>query len=345
MAAEVGYKPAIASMSLGRAWVHDLDQKIKQAAQAGFQGIEAFYEDLEYAARAHAGQAHTKSPGEDALLWAARHFRALCDEHGLQVIGLQPFLFYEGLIDREQHRVLIDKLKVWFKLVKILETDIIQIPTNFLQTGITGDMDVIVADMVEVADLGLQENPPVRFAYENLAWGTYIDTWEGLWEVVSRVDRPNFGCCLDTFNIAGRVWGDPAAVGGMTPNADADLEDSMERLVKTIDVKKVFYIQVVDAERMEDPLVKGHPFFVEDQPARMSWSRNSRLFLYEKEKGGYLPVVKVAEAFIKKLGYRGWVSMELFSRTMSDPAPDVPMQHAQRGIESWKRLASQLSLA
>lgn len=326
--------------------MHNLDAKIEQAFLAGFEGIEIFYEDLEYLARAHESSSDPKcSPDEEALLSAARVIRRMCDEANLTIIGLQPFLFYEGLLDRERHRALITKLKVWFKLVKILGTNVIQIPTNFMQEGITGDMNVIVADMIEVADLGLRETPLVRFAYESLAWGTFIDTWEGVWEVVSRVDRPNFGCCLDTFNIAGRVWADPAVVGGCTPNAGADLKASMRRLVQTVDVNKVFYVQVVDAERMQQPLVEGHPFYVADQPARMSWSRNARLFAFEHDPGADLPVVEIAKVIVQELGYKGWISMELFSRTMADPSPHVPEIHARRGMQSWRRLREELNFA
>ncbi|GAB1197695.1 hypothetical protein APSETT444_006998 [Aspergillus pseudonomiae] len=331
-------EPAIASMSLGRAWVHSLPEKLAQAAKAGFKGVEIFYEDLEYLAK-------EKGPvTESALLSAAQETRAICDHHGLKVIGMQPFLFYEGLTDRAQHQEKIERLKLWFVIVNILGTDIIQIPSNFQADGISGDLDLIVSDMVEVADLGLKEEPVVRFAYENLAWGTFISTWESLWEVVRRVDRPNFGCCLDTFNIAGRVWADPASISGTTPDADAALAASLKSLVRTVDVNKVFYVQVVDAERMQQPLIEGHPFYVEGQPARMSWSRNARLFLYEQERGGYLPVVQVAEAFLKGLGFEGWVSMELFSRSMADPDSTVPETHAQRGIKAWKRLAEELDL-
>lgn len=326
-------------MSLGRAWVHSLPEKLARASEAGFQGIEIFYEDLEYAAKTY-GEA---SPAN--LLQAAYEVKKACDSHGLTIIGLQPFLFYEGLKDRQDHAVKIKKLKLWFQIVKIFDTDIIQIPTNFLPAdGITDDLDVIVQDMAEVADLGLRENPPVRFAYENLAWGTYIDTWDGMWEVVQRVNRPNFGCCLDTFNIAGRVWADPASETGKTADADRDLKASMERLLRTVDVKKVFYLQVVDGERMASPLVEGHPFYVQGQPARMSWSRNARLFLYEQEKGGYLPSVDVARTVLKDLGFKGWVSMELFSRTMADPDPSVPHTHAQRGIKAWDTLREELNL-
>jgi len=343
----MSYRPAIASMSLGRAAIHDFHEKIKQASDAGFNGIEIFYEDLEYLAKKHVGadqKVDSSALNEFALLSGAREARDACDKGSLTIIGLQPFLFYEGLIDREEHKAKIQKLKTWFKIVKILGTDIIQIPTNFQPTGISGDLDLIVEDLKEVADLGLQESPPVKFAYENLAWGTYIDTWELLWEVVTRIDRPNFGCCLDTFNIAGRVWADPTSSTGKTQNADKELSISLAKLVKTINVKKVFYVQVVDAERMKTPLVEGHPWHVDRQPARMSWSRNARLFLYEKDRGGYLPVIEVAKALLHDLGYSGWVSMELFSRTMFDPSPDTPRTHAQRGFRSWQRLAEELEL-
>ncbi|KAI8243848.1 3-dehydroshikimate dehydratase [Colletotrichum sp. SAR 10_99] len=257
----VEFRPALLSASLGRAWLHDFDKKVAEAAKHGFEGIEVFYEDIEYLAK----KLHdTDEPTTDHLLAATTHIRKVLDDLKLTVIGLQPFLFYEGLLDREQHARLIEKIKVWFKVAKILGTNTIQIPANFLPAEkLTGDMGIIVGDLVELADLGLKEDPPIRFAYESLCWSTHIDTWEKSWEVACKVDRPNFGLCLDTFNIAGRVWGDPASPTGKIPNADADLKESMERLVRDVDLAKVFYIQVVDAERMESPLVKGHPFHIE----------------------------------------------------------------------------------
>ncbi|OJK04023.1 hypothetical protein ASPACDRAFT_22817 [Aspergillus aculeatus ATCC 16872] len=333
--------PAIASMSVGRAWVHRLPEKLAQIAAAGFQGVEIFYEDLEYLAREQAQAAVT----EPTLLAAARTTKTLCDNLHLQIIGLQPFLFYEGLVDRAEHAQRITKLRTWFTLAHTLGTDLIQIPSNFQPTGTTGDLDLIVADMREIAELGLQERPVVRFAYENLAWATHVSSWETLWEVVRRVDRPNFGCCLDTFNIAGKVWADPMATSGkVAGDADGILAESLARLVRTIDVGKVFYVQVVDAERMRQPLVEGHPFHVEGQPARMSWSRNARLFLYEQERGGYLPVVEVARAFLKELRFEGWVSMELFSRSMAEADPAVPREHARRGMRAWELLVEELGL-
>lgn len=44
---------------------------------------------------------------------------------------------------------------MWFQIVKTLGTYIIQMITNFLTENVTGDMVLIVQDMVEAADLGL----------------------------------------------------------------------------------------------------------------------------------------------------------------------------------------------
>ncbi|KAL2801866.1 hypothetical protein BJX63DRAFT_426463 [Aspergillus granulosus] len=336
------YQPAIMSASLGRAWAHDLDHKITSASAAGFKGIEIFYEDLEYLARKLSQSA---TPTHDELITAASHIYASCHAQGLEIIGLQPFLFYEGLKDREQHERLIKKMKLWLQIAKALHTTIIQIPANFLPAEqLVYDLEIIAADLREVADLGAAESPVVRFAYENLCWSTHVDTVEKLWDVVQRVNRPNFGICLDTFNIAGRVWGDPGVVGGKMPKADEDLKATLEKMVKDVDVSKVFYIQVVDAERLASPLVQGHEFHVDGQPARMSWSRNARTFMYETDRGAYLPTEKVARAIISELGYKGYISMELFSRSMNEEGAHVPKEHAERGIRAWEKFEQRLHL-
>jgi 3-dehydroshikimate dehydratase len=338
----MSFKPAIASMSLGRAWLHALPYKLDQAVANNFTGIEIFFEDLEYLARAESHLPASATPTAEAQLHAAHTIRSLCDERNLTIIGLQPFMHYEGLLDREEHKARIEKLKLWFQIAKVLGTDVIQIPGNFLSNDeITGDLEVVVEDLQEVADMGLQQQPVIKFAYENLCWSTFFDTWEKAWELVERVDRANFGMCLDTFNIAGRVFADPAAEDGKTINAERDTKKSLEEMVKRVDVRKVFYIQVVDAEKMREPLVEGHAFYVKGQPARMSWSRNARLFAFEE--GGYLPVLDVTRAIIQGLGYKGWVSMELFSRTMAEKGDKVPKEHARRARVAWEKLEKEIA--
>lgn len=329
-------------MSLGRAYAnHKLPFKLDLVQSNGFKGIEIFYEDLEYLARDESGISASETPSSEAQVHAANTIRQLCDERSLEVIGLQPFMHYEGLIDRYEHTKRIEKLKLWFKIAKILGTDIIQIPANFLPASeCTGNIDAVVADLKEVVEMGLRETPVVRFAYENLCWSTHFDTWEQGWELVEAVNTPNFGVCLDTFNLAGRVYADPASPTGLTSNAEADMQRTLAEMVRRIDVTKIFYIQVVDAERMREPLVEGHAFYDAEQPARMSWSRNARLFAFEE--GGYLPVLQVLRTIVEGVGWRGWVSMELFSRTMDVEGEDVVREHARRGRVAWEKLVVEM---
>lgn len=102
--------------------------KFSEAGKAGFKGVEMFWEDLVWAAKKFDPTADEKN--ETAMLQAAQYARALCDKNGLTVMALQPFLNYDGLLDEEKHRELIVKLKLWFRVVKVLGTDLIQVPSQ-----------------------------------------------------------------------------------------------------------------------------------------------------------------------------------------------------------------------
>jgi hypothetical protein len=93
-----------------------------------------------------------------------------------------------------------------------------------------------------------------------------------------------------------------------------------------------------------DSLVEGHSFHVHGQPAKMSWSRNARLFPGEEDKGAYLPVLDVLRVITGQdgLGYDGWISSEIFSRTLVDPRPEVVEEHAQRAEISWAWMEKEL---
>lgn len=349
MASTPRYLPAISSMSLGRAWNHDIAPKLAACARHGYKAIELFYEDLEYAARSlppsyPASAPNTSFPDstewDEQQLAAASYIQHLLELNKLDIICLQPFMHYEGLLDRSEHEKRIQKLKLWFQLAKRLRTDLIQVPSNFLpETQCTGARDAIVSDMQEIADLGLSQSPPIRFAYEALCWGTHINTWDAAYDIVLAVNRPNFGTCVDTFNLAGRVYGDPASSTGKTPNAGADMAASLAKL-RNVDVEKIFYLEVVDAERLSTPLVEGHPWYAPDQEARMSWSRNARLFPFEKNS--YLPILDIVKVVTQELGYEGYISFELFNRSMNEKGEKVPEEHAVRGARSWTRFVKEM---
>ncbi|KAK0112024.1 hypothetical protein ONS96_001285 [Cadophora gregata f. sp. sojae] len=332
----MSYKPAICSMSLGRAWAHSMAPKLTAAASASLPGIEIFFEDLLYLASSFPG-----GPTPTNQILAAHQIRTQCGALNLEIMGIGPFSNCEGLLSASARAAKLEELYLWFDIARILGTDIIQIPCTFMTEGVTGDLDVVARDLREIADLGAAQNPPFKFAYENLCWGTFNDTWEKAWAVVEAVDRDNFGLCLDMFNIAGREYADPCSPDGKCVNADVTFRESMRRMARTIDVKKVFYVQVVDAERLRTPMSKTHAFHVEGQKPRMSWSRNCRLFMCEEERGGYLPVLDVLRTICDEkegLGYKGWISMELFNRSLLKEDPNVPIEHAERAMKSWRRI-------
>jgi 4-hydroxyphenylpyruvate dioxygenase len=90
-------------------------------------------------------------------------------------------------------------------------------------------------------------------------------------------------------------------------------------------------------------LVAGHEYYNPEQPARMSWSRNCRLFY--GERGAYLPARDIAHAFFHGLGFEGWVSLELFNRRMSEADSQVPEDLARRGAISWAKLVRDMNLS
>ncbi|KAL2761016.1 hypothetical protein ACRALDRAFT_1078503 [Sodiomyces alcalophilus JCM 7366] len=335
---------AISTVSLGRCGAgHSLEHKLDMAAKYNYGGIELWHEDLmDMANRLTEGGASVVSN----QLAAARYVRKLCADRRLTIVNLQPFQQYEGLVDRNQHARRVDEFRLWLLLCHALGTSLIAVASNMLPADqVSSDLDLHVADLREIADLAAAASPPVRLTYESLAWGTRVDTWELSWELVCRVDRPNFGLCLDTFNIAGRIYADPTAESGLTgPNAEEAVRASMARLVSVVDPARVFYVQVVDAERLREPLRPGHAFWNEELPPRMAWSRNCRLFYGETTKGAYLPVRDMATAIFQGLGFEGWVSLELFHRRIADEDPAVPEELAQRGALSWVKLVRDMRL-
>ena len=271
------FLPCTSSFSLGAPGIHDVRARLDHAVSHGFKGIELFFGDLEHIAKEMPG-----GLSNFTLMQAAHVVKYYCTRNGLKIVNLQPFCQYEGLLNRGDHAVKVQQAQFWFRLVHILGTDLIHITSNFLEhSSLTSKWETIVGDMIELADLGLQEIPIVRFAYESLAWGTFVNTWESAWDVVRRVDRQNFGLCLDTFNIAAKVWADPTASSGILPAGGENLRASMIRLADTMDPSKLFFVQVADAQKIDPPLPKTHSVFIDEQRYLMNWSRDARLFPHE----------------------------------------------------------------
>ncbi|KAJ5899990.1 hypothetical protein N7495_004734 [Penicillium taxi] len=338
-------KPAITTVSLGSCNFHNILDKIGKASKHGFKAIEVFMDDLESLAKEINSIPATSEAPRESILAAAHQVRQHCDNLNVTVLNLQPLRFYEGLIDRQKRDHILDNIiPIWIDTLKILGADTILVPSNFLpadpQTGLpqtTGDLDIIIDDLRELAARGARHEPAIKFAYEALAWGTHVNTWEKSWEIVQGVDRPNLGLALDTFNIAGAIYADPTSDDGRVQSAEATFHSSLRRMYTSLDISRVFIVQIADGERLSQPLGPGHPFYIEGQPSRLGWSRNCRLFLCEEDRGGYLPVIEIVRAILD-LGWTGYLAYEVFSRTLADSDPLTPAQHAERAELSWQQL-------
>ena len=333
--------PATATVSLGNPNGHPIQSILQAASNAGLKGIEICYNNLLNHAT-HLSSLNADAVEQKHLVQSAEDIKRMCDEFGLTIIVLQPFAFYDGLVDSEMHRQMVAKFGRWIELAHALGCDIIQMPSNFQQDGTTGDTDRIVSDLQEIADIALNSEPVVRIAYEAVAWGTHVDLWEQSWEIVKQVRRANVGLCLDTFHIAGKVWADPTSPSGKRANGDKELAASLSRLARTVDVGKVFYVQLSDAEKLDPPLIEGHEFYNAEQPPHMSWSRTARLFPFEEDEGGYMPIKGIAKAIVNHLGYRGWISMEIFSWKLLEADEKVPEIFAKRAMKSYQSMRKAL---
>ncbi|KAJ5341884.1 hypothetical protein N7541_011008 [Penicillium brevicompactum] len=320
-------KLAISSISISQYPGHLLDEKIRAAAQGGFAGIEIVYNDLETYGKAQNIPIHT----------AAQQILNLCQSLNVQVLSLAPFENYEGASTPLDQRLAI--AKHWIEIARLLKAPYLQVPSIFTH-DCSRDEKVIISDLQRLAELGAPA-PTVSIAYEALSWGTNCSTWESALDLVNRVNRPNFGLCMDTFHEGTRVWGDNASASGKQMDADARLRDSLARFVRDCPVEKIFYVQLSDAERFDPPYSVTHPWAIPGEAKEFTWSKHARPFPLERELGGYLPVAQIARAWIVEMGFTGWVSMEVFDRAMRDGivSPEVA---ARRGVESWRKVKSEM---
>lgn len=325
---------AIPTASLGRCSAgHLLETKLDAAKAYGYEGIELCYDDL----LAVAGQRDTGT--------AAQEIKAMCKKRCLHIVCLQPFVEDEGALNRIEIESKLRELEVWIQLARILGTDMIMIPASVLpDEDITRDIDVIVNDLRRAADAGLKKKPHIRIAYESRCSSTRIDKWEFCWDVIHKVGRDNFGMCLDTVHIAGRVFADPAAPSGLVPDGMKAVELSMHRFVRRVKAhpEKIFYVQFGNARRPDEPIVPGSSDYDPKERPRGIWSHKYRLFYGEEARGAYLPINEIAEAVFNCVCFEGWVSAELFNPCMDSKDPNVPNDLARRGAIAWRKLGNDM---
>lgn len=319
-----------------------LPDRLKAIAAAGFTGIELSMPDLVAFANQHLRSGQQASDSDtnkevtnhdfNDLCAAAKVVKSICDAQKLTIMLLQPFANFEGWPKGSPERKdAFERAEGWLRIMEACGCEMLQIgSTDTPEEKIGTDRERFVQDLKQIAEMAGKWGK--RIAYENWCWSTHAPDWEDVWDICRKVDRENFGLCLDTFQSAGGEWGDPTTTSGLLEGGGSSAEDvtktwkeSCQRLVETIPPEKIFLLQISDAYKPREAFNKEAD--ENGMRSRARWSSAWRPLPFE----GYLPVVDFARAVLKT-GFKGWFSYEIF-----DGGPDGKGKDYELGV--WAQAA------
>ncbi|KAJ3547364.1 hypothetical protein NM208_g1561 [Fusarium decemcellulare] len=341
----------IATLSLGHCTQHKLQDRIRAAAQAGFDVIDLFDED--WAAYLAENGLDSADPWEatEAKLQVARQLRQLIVSHGMSIACTQPLRDIEGNLDPVEREVAIQRVTARFPFMRAFDTDLVFMCSSMRPDDgktATSNFQTVVRDLAELGDLAAKFSAKdggrmLRIGYEPLSWARR-NTWASAWEVVRAVDRDNVGIILDSFNILAVEFADPYSESNMLYSSRDQalriLAESMASMATTVRPEKLFFVQVADAEGMAG---RGfQPPQDKNVPRLLPWSRSHRLFPEEQDRGGYMPVDMVLSAILK-MGYTGPLSLEVFSHSLHIPGSHIPLTLGMRGINGLRALIDRVA--
>ena len=159
-----------------------LETKLRAIAQAGFDGVEIFENDLLTAQH------------------SARQIGGLIRELGLKCTIFQPFRDFEGMPDTLRPRV-FERMERKFDVMEELGTDLLLVCSN-VSPAASPDRSRIVADFRELGERAAQRG--LRVGYEALAWGRHVWDHREAWSIVREVNHPAIGLILDSFHSLAR---------------------------------------------------------------------------------------------------------------------------------------------
>ncbi|MGW6020358.1 bifunctional sugar phosphate isomerase/epimerase/4-hydroxyphenylpyruvate dioxygenase family protein [Streptomyces sp. NPDC055099] len=241
-------RKSIATVSLSG----PLSEKLTAIATAGFDGVEIFENDLLGA---------PLSP-EDV--------RLRCADLGLGIDLYQPFRDFEAVPADVLARNL-RRAERKFAVMERLGADLLLVCSSVAPESV--DDDALAAEQLRLlADRAADHG--IRIAYEALAWGRHVSTYDHAWRIVEQADHPALGTCLDSFHILSR---------GSDPKGIADIPG-----------EKIFFLQLADAPLMAVDVLQ--------------WSRHYRCF---PGQGGF-DLAALVSATVRA-GYQGPLSLEVFN--------------------------------
>jgi 4-hydroxyphenylpyruvate dioxygenase len=248
-----------------------LEDKLAAAAAAGFAGVEIFENDLVAAAS------------------APEEIRGRCADLGLSVDLYQPFRDFEAVPPAElAHNLRRAERK--FELMQRLGADTVLVCSSVSPQALADD-DLAAEQLHALAERAADRG--IRVAYEALAWGRFVNTWQHSWRIVQTADHPALGLCLDSFHILSRTQ-DVAGI------ADVPGE-------------RLFFVQLADAPRLDMDVLQ--------------WSRHHRLF---PGQGAFdLPAFLDQ---VLRTGYAGPLSLEVFNDVFRQADPNRTAVDAMRSL-------------
>ncbi len=248
-----------------------LEDKVAAAAAAGFDGIEVFEPDL------------IASP------WSPATLAARCADLGLTVDLYQPFRDLDST-DPARFGRNLRRLERKFDVMAHLGAPTVLVCSSVAADAVA-DLGQLAEQLAAAADRAAGRG--LRIAYEALAWGRHVSTWDRSWAAVRRAAHPALGLCLDSFHVLSRA-GDPAGFAAVHPG-------------------KIFFLQLADAP----PLAMDV----------LHWSRHHRLFPGQGafDLPGFL-------AHVLDAGYTGPLSLEVFNDVFRQADPARTAVDAMRSL-------------
>ena len=159
-----------------------LEEKLRAAAAAGFDGVELFEPDL---------VGSPLSPAEVG---------ALAGDLGLTIDLYQPFRDFEAVPPAQLERNL-RRAEAKFDVMAQIGATAMLVCSNVAEAAIDDDA-LAAAQLRALAERAAARG--MRIAYEALAWGRHVSEYDHAWRIVEAGDHPALGTCLDSFHILSR---------------------------------------------------------------------------------------------------------------------------------------------
>jgi 4-hydroxyphenylpyruvate dioxygenase len=155
-----------------------LEEKLVAAADAGFDGVELFENDL---------IASPLSPAE---------VRDRAAQLALTIDLYQPFRDFEAVPEPDFRRA-----EAKFDVMEQLGAPMLLVCSSVREDAIDDDA-VAARQLRELAERA--DARGLKIAYEALAWGRHVNTYDHAHRIVLDADHPALGSCLDSFHILSR---------------------------------------------------------------------------------------------------------------------------------------------